>query len=294
VPIRPLTAADVDAVAEVDFAACHEVALRHGMRPPVRAVRESRALVRDLLAADPLGGFVAEEDGRIVGHGWLHARGPIAVVGPIAVEPAAQRRGLGRALLAHCLQAAGSRTTQVRLLHDGFDTGALELWMSEGFRVVAPVLELELPAGAAVAAAANGPGVTVREATTNDQARIAARDARTFGAPRPQDVERLLRAGGGVIAERGKSMVGFALGGRGRLGPATADEPALVLALLTTLVATLARGDALRVTVVATDRALVDGLRAMGFRVARTCLYMIRGGGTAPPAGYVLMGGHYA
>jgi len=27
--------------------------------------------------------------------------------------------------------------------------------------------------------------------------------------------------------------------------------------------------------------------------VARTCLYMIRGGGTAPPAGYVLMGGYY-
>jgi hypothetical protein len=46
--------------------------------------------------------------------------------------------------------------------------------------------------------------------------------------------------------------------------------------------------------VLATDRALVDGLRALGFRVARTCLYMIRGGGTAPPAGYVLMGGHYA
>jgi ribosomal protein S18 acetylase RimI-like enzyme len=295
VPIRPLTAADVDAVAEVDFAACHDVALRHGMRPPVRAVRESRTLVRDLLAADPLGGFVAEEDGRIAGHAWLHARGPIAVVGPLAVEPVAQRRGIGRALLAHCLQAAGSRTTQVRLLHDGFDTGALELWMSEGFRVVAPVLELELPGGAPVAVAATGAGVIIRQATTADQARIAARDARTFGAPRAQDVERLLRAGRGAIAERGTSMVGFALGGFGRLGPAMADEPALALALVATLASDPAlRKDALRVMVVATDRALVDGLRAMGFRVARTCLYMIRGGGTAPPAGYVLMGGHYA
>ena len=292
--IRPLTAADIDAVAEADFAACHDVALRHGMRPIVRAVRESRALVRDLFAADPLGGFVAEEDGRVAGHAWLHARGPIAVVGPLAVEPTAQRRGFGRALLTHCLQAAGSRTTQVRLLHDGFDTRALELWMSEGFRVVAPVLELELPAGAAVTPAATGPGVTVREATTADQARIAARDARTFGAPRPQDVERLLRAGRGVIAERGTSAVGFALGGFGQLGPATADEPALALTLLATLANDPAfRGNALRVMVVATDRALVDGLRAMGFRVARTCLYMIRGGGTAPPPGYVLMGAHY-
>ncbi len=293
-PIRPLTAADVDAVAEVDFAARHDVALRHGMRPSVRAVRESRALVRDLLAADPLGGFVAEEDGRIAGHAWLHARGPIAVVGPLAVEPVAQRRGLGRALLVHCLQAAGSRTTQARLVHDSFDTGALDLWMSEGFRIVAPVLELDLAAGADPPPETEpGPGVIVRRATTNDQARIAARDARTFGAPRPQDVERLLRAGRGVIAERGKSLVGFALGGAGRLGPATSDDPALVLALLAML-ANESRGEALRVMVVGTDRALVDGLRTMGFRVARTCLYMIRGGGTAPPAGYVLMGGHYA
>jgi len=294
-PIRPLTATDVDAVAEVEFAASHEVALRHGMRPPVRAVRESRAVVRGLLAADPLGGFVAEEDGRVVGHAWIHARGPIAVVGPIAVEPAMQRRGLGRALLVHCLQAAGSRTTQVRLVHDGYDTGALELWMSEGFRIVAPVLELELPAGAAVPPVAPAPSVTLRPATTSDQARIVSRDTRTFGAARAQDVERLLRAGRGVIAERGKAVVGFALGGFGRLGPAAADEPALVLALLATLADDPAlRGDRLRVMVVATDRALVDGLRGMGLRVVRTCLYMIRGGGTAPPAGYVLMGGHYA
>jgi len=90
-------------------------------------------------------------------------------------------------------------------------------------------------------------------------------------------------------------MVGFALGGFGRLGPATADEPALVLTLLATLANDPAfRGGALRVTVVATDRALVEGLRGMGLRVVRTCLYMIRGGGTAPPPGYVLMGGHYA
>ena len=45
--------------------------------------------------------------------------------------------------------------------------------------------------------------------------------------------------------------------------------------------------------VLGTDRALVDGLRAMGFRVARALHYMVRGGGTAPPAGYVLMGAAY-
>jgi len=43
----------------------------------------------------------------------------------------------------------------------------------------------------------------------------------------------------------------------------------------------------------ATDRHLVDGLLALGFEVFRACHYMVRGGGTAPPPGYVLMGGDY-
>jgi hypothetical protein len=32
----------------------------------------------------------------------------------------------------------------------------------------------------------------------------------------------------------------------------------------------------------------------MGFGLFRACHYMIRGGGTAPPASYVLMGADYA
>src|SRR6266436_2747991 len=103
--VRPLASTDVDGVAEADFAAFQDVALRHGVPPVVEAVRDSRAYLRRLLEADPLGGFVAEEGGRIVGHAWVHARGPIATVGPLAVEPSRQRRGIGRALLARCLQA---------------------------------------------------------------------------------------------------------------------------------------------------------------------------------------------
>ena len=292
--IRPLTAADVDATAEIDFAALHDVALRHGMPPVVRAVRDSRMTIRNLLAADPLGGFVAEDEGRIVGHGWVHPRGPIATVGPLAVEPACQRRGVGRALLAQCVQAAGPRVTQVRLVHESFNVAALQLYLSEGFRIVAPVLELVLEPAVALTPGAVPPPATVRKAVAGDQARIVARDARAFGAPRPQDVERYLRSAHGVVAERGKTLAGFALGGFGTLGPAAADDPALVLALLGALASDPAlRGERLRLMVVATDRVLVDGLRAAGFAVFRACHYMIRGGGTAPPAGYVLMGGDY-
>jgi predicted N-acetyltransferase YhbS len=289
VEIRPLVPGDVDAVAEADFAACIDVALRHGVSPLVRAVRDSRASVKALLDADPLGGFVAVDGGRVVGHAWAHARTPIATIGPIAVEPSAQRRGVGRALLAHCIQAAGARTAQVRLVQPSFDTASLALFLAEGFRVVAPLLELALDGPAA--AAPPPAQLTIRAATAGDQPRIVARDARAFGAQRAQDVERHVRANRALVAERGQAFAGYALAGPGRLGAAAGDDPAIVLALLAVLAADEAvAATSPRVLVLATDRALLDGLRAMGFRLFRACHYMLRGGGTAPPPGYVLMG----
>jgi predicted N-acetyltransferase YhbS len=292
VTVRPLAPADVEAVAEVDFAAFHDVALRHGLTPLVSAVRDSRAYVRRLLEADPLGGFVAEEDGCVVGHAWVHARGPIATVGPIAVEPSVQRHGIGRALLVHCIRAAGPRTSQLRLVHESFNVASLGLYFSEGFRIVAPLLELVLESDPLPAAASRS--VQIRVAVPTDQARIVARDARAFGASRPQDVERRLRAGRAVVAERGTTLAGYALGGAGYLGSAAGEDPELVVAMLSTLASDPAlRMSAQRVMILGTDRALVEGLRAIGFRLFRSCHYMVRGGGTAPPPGYVLMGGDY-
>jgi predicted N-acetyltransferase YhbS len=290
VTIRPLVPGDVDAVSEADFAAFHDVALRHGMPPVVRSVRDSRAYVNTLLEADPLGGFVAEEGGRVVGHAWVHARAPIATIGPIAVEPVSQRQGVGRALLAHCVQAAGARAAQIRLVHESFNTASLQLYLAEGFRIVAPLLELRLDGPLTAVPAPSQ--VTIRRAEAGDQARMVARDARAFGGQRPQDVDRSVRTGRAVVAERGRTFAGYALARVGQLGAAAADDPEVVLAMLATLAADPAvAATAPRLMVLGTDRPLVDGLRAIGFRVFRACHYMIRGGGTAPPAGYVLMSG---
>jgi ribosomal protein S18 acetylase RimI-like enzyme len=292
--VRPLVADDVDAAAEADFAAFLDIAARHGQPPVVTAVRDARANLRRLLAADPLGGFVAEEDGHVVGHAWVHARGPIATVGPIAVEPGRQGHGTGRALLARCLEAAGPRATQVRLVQESVNLRALALYLRAGFRVVAPVVELELRAGAPVGLVECPPGVELRGADRDDRARIVARDARAFGTSRPNDVGRALDAGRGVVALRGGTLVGYALGVPGRLGSAAADDADVVLAMLSALAAEPALGRVpLRAMILATDRRLVDGLMAIGFALFRSCQYMVRGGGTAPSGGYVLMGGDF-
>ena len=279
----------------MDFLAFYDVALRHAQPPVVRTPADARGYVRHLLTFDPLGGLVAEVDGEVVGMAWLHARGPVATLGPLAVDPDMQGRGIGRALLARCIELAGPRVPQLRLVHESYNAASLGLYLRAGFRVVAPLVELEL-APDVRAGAVTPSSARLRDAVAADRALLVERDSRAFGASRPQNVDLYLRRGRALVAERGTAPAGYAFGiGFGRvayLGSASAEDGEVLLELLASL-ATALQGDgtAVRALVPAGDRRLVDGLLGIGFRVLRACHYMVRGGGTAPPPNYVLMNG---
>jgi putative acetyltransferase len=83
---------------------------------------ELRPLVRDLLAqASPVLSFVAPGGAEVGGHvavtpcGVEGTPAVVALLGPLAVAPAAQRRGIGSALVRHAL-AALRDTAAVRAL----------------------------------------------------------------------------------------------------------------------------------------------------------------------------------
>jgi predicted N-acetyltransferase YhbS len=294
--IRPAQERDLERAGDVGFVAFYRVALAHGVAPSVTTPHESRRYLRHLLAFDPLGGLVAEEDGEIVGVAWVHPRGPVATIGPLAVDPRVQGRGIGRRLLERALETAGQGVPQVRLVHESYNAASLGLYLRTGFRVVAPLLSLELPVGAPLSVPPPPGGVTVRVASAADAARVTARDARAFGSPRPQSVDLYLNQGRVLVAERGTALAGYALGigfhAIAYLGSAAADDGEVLQALLAMLAGELAaRGLAVRVLVPSLDRRLVDGLVALGFRCLVACQYMGRGGGTAPPPNYVLMNG---
>jgi ribosomal protein S18 acetylase RimI-like enzyme len=296
VTLRPVESRDVERAGDVNFVAFYRVALEHGLAPAVSSPAESHRYLRHLLGFDPLGGVVAEEDGHVVGVAWVHARGPVATIGPVAVDPRVQGRGIGRRLVERCLEIAGRGVAQVRLVQESHNLRSLGLYLRLGFRVVAPLLELERPAGGALAAPVPPPGTAVRTAVDDDRARIVARDARAFGAPRPQSVELYVRHGRVLVAERGRTLAGYALSigfeGAAYLGSAAAEDGDVLLTLLATAAADLAEGGfRIRTLVPAGDRVLVEGLLELGFRVFRACQYMVRGGGTAPPPNYVLMNG---
>jgi ribosomal protein S18 acetylase RimI-like enzyme len=296
VTLRPAEESDVEQAGDLTFVAFHAAALAHGLEPAVTTPAESRRYIRYLLSFDPRGGVVAEENGVLVGVGWVHPRGPVATLGPLAVDPRRQGRGIGHRLLDRLIEAAGQGVPQVRLVQESFNLVSLGLYLRAGFRLVAPLLDLALAADAPIAPLSPPAGVTVRPAGGDDRGRLLARDARAFGAHRPQSIDLYLRGGRVLVAERAAAPVGYALGigfeATGYLGSAAADGTDVLLALLSTLAQDLAQpGRVLRILVPAADRALVDGLLTLGFRVFRACHYMVRGGGTAPPLNYVLMNG---
>ena len=294
--IRPAEPRDVDRAGDVNFVAFYRTALVHGLPPVVTTPTESRRYIRYLLDFDPLGGIVAEEDDELIGVAWLHPRGAVATVGPVAVEPRRQGRGVGRRLLERLIEIAGKGVPQIRLVQESYNAVSLALYLRTGFRVVAPLLELELPPDAPVAVPRVPPRVVIRAAADEDRMRVVARDARAFGAQRPQSVDLYLRRGRVLLAEEGGTLTGYAMAigfdAMAFLGSASADDADGLLVLLATLASELtARRQLVRTVVPATDRRLVDGLLGLGFRVFRACHYMVRGGGTAPPPNYVLMNG---
>ncbi len=294
--VRPIKDEDVERAGDVNFVAFYRAALLHGLVPVVSSPLESRRYIRYLLAFEPLGGIVAEEDGHIVGVAWVHPRGPVATIGPVAVDPGWQGRGIGKRLVERCIEIAGRGLPQVRLVHESYNTVSLGLYVRTGFRVVAPLLELELPRGATVATRHGTGAGRLRPAVPDDRARLLARDARAFGAQRPQSIDLYLRRGRVVVAEGPSGLAGYALGigfeGTAYLGSASAEDGEVLVELVSAMANELAGPKvAVRCLVPATDRRLVDCLSALGFRVFRACHYMVRGGGTAPPPNYVLMNG---
>ena len=294
--MRPLEERDVDRAGDVNFVAFYDVAVRHGLRPVVTTPSEARSYLRHLLAFDPLGGLVAEEDGDVVGMAWVHPRGPVATIGPVAVDPRYQGRGIGRAArgaqhragrAARAAGAARARELQPHVARRS-TSGPGSAWSRR-------CASSSCPPGSRVVAA-SPTGVRLRAAADGDRTRLIERDGRAFGAPRPQSVDLYLRRGRVLVAERGTTLAGYAFGiafgTLGYLGSAAADDAPVVLELLAAQATELGgAGVTLRTLVPASDRRLVDGLLALGFRVLRACHYMVRGGGTAPPPNYVLMNG---
>jgi GNAT superfamily N-acetyltransferase len=144
--IRQATPADAAAAGVICYQAFHDINTAHNF-PPDLPSPEAGIGVLTMMFSHP--GFycvVAESGGRIIGSNCLDERGPIAGVGPITIDPAAQNAGAGRKLMDAVLQRSLERKfSGVRLLQAAFHNRSLSLYTKLGFDTREPISTMSGP-----------------------------------------------------------------------------------------------------------------------------------------------------
>lgn len=199
-----------------------------GFADSLRALVGWNQTVKDwqrVIAHEPQGCFVAECDGAPAGTATTTSYGnDLAWIGMVLVHPELRRRGIGRALLEHCLGYLRGRGIRCIKL-DATPLGK-GLYQKLGFRDEWPWRRWEtarLPASGV-------PVGPLRPGAISDSAAMAQLDKAAFGVSRQSMLERLARDSSAVLVQTSEAgrITGFGMlrpGARAVfLGPVVADS----------------------------------------------------------------------
>jgi len=147
VTIRRAKLEDASASAKICYEAFYKINTDHGFPPDLPAMEPAADLMSMMFVHPGFFCVVAEDGGRIVGSNCMDERSPIAGIGPITIDPAAQNRGVGRMLMHAVLDRARERNFPgVRLVQAAFHTRSLSLYTTLGFDAREPLSVMQGPA----------------------------------------------------------------------------------------------------------------------------------------------------
>lgn len=252
------------------------------------------AHARLTIQLQPDGVLVAEHQGKLLGTVGAVDYGRLAYIGLMAVDPARQSAGIGRALMDHLLAWLDERGCTMALL-DATDRGAL-LYEKLGFveDATAFVYELlgEVRPRIARAAKFESSPATVQLATVDDLPDVIALDAVHFGADRAKLHHALwpeFQTRWFVARDASGRLVGYLVDRDPVIGPWVATSPAVAEQLLSAALA-LEHTRPPLVMVPRSNLLAVDLLVAHGFVEQRRLRHMRRGGEGPPGNAAALFG----
>jgi phosphinothricin acetyltransferase len=141
--IRPATTADIPTITRIYAHAVIHGTASFEIEPPdeIEMARRQRTLID--------GGYpylIAEIDGAVAGYAYAGPYRPrpayrFSVEDSVYVDPKAQRRGLGRALLSRLIEQAERRgyRQMIAVIGDSSQTPSIELHRALGFRLIGAV-----------------------------------------------------------------------------------------------------------------------------------------------------------
>ena len=228
VTIRRMVPEDTESCGRAAYAAHSAVAAAHNVPCEQPSVEFAIGLMGHKIKDPNAVGFVAERDGRIVGSIFLNTfpGAPVAAIGPLTVEPAAEG-GAGRRLMNAALEdARNRRIEQVRLIQSPSHLRSLALYSKLDFQVREPlILVTGKPAGQRIA------GYDVRGATGDDIAACERLCAAAHGFARTFELRSAIEQNTARVVEVGGAITAYTtgIGFRGHtVGGTTDDLKALI------------------------------------------------------------------
>lgn len=187
IQLRRAVATDADECGRLIYDAFKNVADGHGFPPSFSTVEVGIRVAQLFVGLPAVWSLVAERDGRAVGVIFLDEGDPIRGIALVAVDPTAQRQGIGRALMEAALERArGARG--VRLVQEAYNTHSMGLYASLGFQVKEPLVRM-------VGRLRSAPpsDVEIRRLTPEDLEACAGLYERVHGIPRGDDLRDAVR-----------------------------------------------------------------------------------------------------
>ncbi|MGC2802359.1 MAG: GNAT family N-acetyltransferase [Candidatus Acidiferrum sp.] len=204
--IRRASAADAEVCGRICFEAFTALANRHNFPADFPALEVSIGVLSAMFSHPGFYCVVAEQDGKIIGSNCLDERTPIAGVGPITVDAAAQNRAAGRALMQAVLTRAAERKfAGVRLVQAAYHNRSLSLYAKLGFVVREPLACMQGPAMKRVLQ-----GYGIRPAVARDLAACNSLCLRIHGHDRGGELKDAIERGTAVVAERDGRVTAYA------------------------------------------------------------------------------------
>lgn len=225
--IRPATLADAPDAARICFEAFHKINSDHNFPPDIPNLEMALGLMQLLFGHPGFYCVIAEDGGRIIGSNCVDLRNPIAGIGPITVDPAAQNRGTGRALMNAVIDyARAQKAPGIRLVQAAFHNRSLSLYTDMGFDVREPLAALR---GSATVRQIDG--CTVRPAAMEDLAGCNRVCSAVHGHDRSGEVADGIAHGSARVVERHGRITGYT-SSLGFFGHAVGESNVDVMALI--------------------------------------------------------------
>ncbi|HYJ05220.1 MAG TPA: GNAT family N-acetyltransferase [Chthoniobacterales bacterium] len=204
--LRPGTPDDAKACGTICYHAFKAIAEAHNFPRDFPSPEVATGVLSWMLSHPGFYSVVAEIDGRIVGSNFLDERSPIAGVGPITINPAAQNKSVGRRLMEAVHERAAQKNfAGVRLLQGAYHTRSFSLYTKLGYDVREPLTCLQgSPLNAQI------PGYAVRAARESDLEKCNALCQRVHGHDRGGDLLDAIKQRTATVVEREGRLTGYA------------------------------------------------------------------------------------